>query len=110
MNIAGGLKRIINGGMRTLGFEISQYNPELSAERRRFEALSVEGRLFDALLRVRGTANDATTFLKYCVSNMDEAHAQLFQDLLVLFLLDEKRGGYFIEFCATAGITNSNTF
>ena len=41
---------------------------------------------------------------------MDESHAQLFQDLLVLFLLDGKRYGYFVEFGAMDGITLSNTF
>jgi FkbM family methyltransferase len=34
----------------------------------------------------------------------------LFQDLLVLFLLEEKRDGYFVEFGAMDGVTLSNTF
>src|SRR5262245_61390655 len=71
---------------------------------------SPERRLFEALLRVRETASDATPFLKYCANNMDKSHAQFFQDLLVLFLLKEKRDGYFIEFGVMDGITLSNTF
>jgi FkbM family methyltransferase len=71
---------------------------------------SPERKLFEALLNVRGKASDVLQFLKFCASHMDEADAQLFQDLLVLFLLDGKRDGYFVEFGATDGITLSNTF
>jgi hypothetical protein len=66
--------------------------------------------LFEALLNVRETSSEAIQFLKYCARNTDKAHAQLFQDLLVLFLLEEKRDGYFIEFGAMDGVTLSNTF
>src|SRR5262245_32246596 len=71
---------------------------------------SPERRLFEALLTVRETTSDAAQFVKYCASHMGESHAQLFQDLLVLFLLDGKRNGYFVEFGAMDGITLSNTF
>src|SRR5947209_2667948 len=100
MDISGSIKHAIQRGVNTLGFEVSRRRPKPSPERR----------LFEALLNVRETASDAVPFLKYCVSKMDEAHAQLFQDLLVLFLLDGKRDGYFVEFGAMDGITLSNTF
>jgi FkbM family methyltransferase len=69
-----------------------------------------ERQLFKALLNVRESASDAVPFLKYCARNMDNARAQLFQDLLVLFLTREKRNGYFVEFGAMDGIKFSNTF
>jgi FkbM family methyltransferase len=100
MDISGSIKRAIQHGVNTLGFEASRRRPKPSPERR----------LFEALLNFRETTSDAVPFLKYCVSKMDEAHAQLFQDLLVLFLLDGKRDGYFVEFGAMDGITLSNTF
>jgi FkbM family methyltransferase len=97
MNITSPLKQFIKGGLNVLGFEISrQSNPDR--------------RLFDALLALRDTSSSAIPFLKYCARNMDKSHAQLFQDLLVLFLLKEKRDGYFVEFGATDGIRFSNTF
>jgi FkbM family methyltransferase len=118
------IMRFINGGAKTLGFEVSSHRP--SQGRRLFE---IKGRtktvgievfshkpspqhlLFEALLNVLGeTASDALPFLKYWASNMTGSHAQLFQDLLVLFLLNEKREGYFVEFGAMNGITLSNTF
>jgi FkbM family methyltransferase len=70
----------------------------------------LERQFFQALLNVRESASDTIPFLKYCARNMDNAHAQLFQDLLVLFLLEEKRDGYFVEFGAMDGIKLSNTF
>src|SRR5262245_61438429 len=71
---------------------------------------SPERRLFEGLLTVRETTSDAARFVKYCASHMDESHAQLFQDLLVLFLLDGKRDGYFVEFGAMDGIPLSHTY
>ena len=70
----------------------------------------MERQFFEALLRLRGSRSDAMPFLKYCALNMEHSHSQLFQDLLVLFLLEEKRNGYFVEFGATNGIKLSNTF
>jgi len=39
-----------------------------------------------------------------------KSNAQLFQDLFVLFVLKEKRNGYFVEFGATNGVELSNTY
>jgi FkbM family methyltransferase len=100
MGVAGVIKRIIKSGVKKLGFDLSRHRPQFSPERQ----------LFEALLNARETASDSIPFLKYCATNMDEAHAQLFQDLLVLFLLAEKRDGYFVEFGAMDGINLSNTF
>jgi len=36
--------------------------------------------------------------------------AQLFQDIWVLFELDQKRGGFFVEFGAASGVSLSNTW
>jgi len=38
------------------------------------------------------------------------SRAQLFQDLWVLFLTNQKRGGYFVEFGASDGVNLSNTY
>jgi FkbM family methyltransferase len=49
-------------------------------------------------------------FTNFCAINSAHSQAQLFQDLLVIFLLQGKRGGFFVEFGATNGRDLSNTF
>src|SRR6185369_6232734 len=40
-------------------------------------------------------------FVDFCVRHHEQSRSQIFQDLFVLFLLQEKRGGFFVEFGAT---------
>src|SRR5271169_2341976 len=103
MNVSSPIKRIIKGGVRALGFEVSSRKPLETQP-------SLERRFFEALLNIKEASNDTIPFLKYCAGNMDKAHAQLFQDLLVVFLLEEKRDGYFVEIGAMDGVKLSNTF
>jgi FkbM family methyltransferase len=49
-------------------------------------------------------------FLANLISEHEGSFAQLFQDLWVLFELDHKRGGFFVEFGAADGIYLSNTY
>jgi FkbM family methyltransferase len=49
-------------------------------------------------------------FLNYAFSMRARSRSQILQDLWVCFELDEKRGGFFVEFGATNGLTNSNTW
>ena len=49
-------------------------------------------------------------FVKFCAANFADSSAQLFQDLLVMFLMQGKRNGFFVEFGAGDGINLSNTF
>lgn len=49
-------------------------------------------------------------FLAYVSRNLSSSQAQLCQDLFALFLTEEKRNGYFVEFGATNGVTLSNTY
>lgn len=48
-------------------------------------------------------------FFEFAISRVKNAQGQLFQDLWALYELEEKRGGYFVEFGATNGITMSNS-
>jgi len=49
-------------------------------------------------------------FTNFCAINAASSQAQLFQDLLVIFLLQGKRDGFFVEFGATNGQDLSNTY
>lgn len=52
---------------------------------------------------------DEVRFLSYAFGNAGRSHAQIMQDLWVCHELGEARNGYFVEFGATDGRTNSNT-
>jgi len=59
---------------------------------------------------VKATPDDlAGHFVEFCATNSMSSRAQLFQDLLVVFLLKGKRDGFFVEFGATNGRDLSNT-
>jgi FkbM family methyltransferase len=49
-------------------------------------------------------------FLTFCFARRDWSHSQIMQDLWVCFELGEKYQGYFVEFGATNGKKNSNTW
>lgn len=49
-------------------------------------------------------------FLLYAFLNRDESRSQILQDLWVCYQLGEKRRGFFVEFGATDGVVNSNTW
>lgn len=71
--------------------------------------------LFCALLKYRGSEAELSkdkeqAFLAYVLKNFNVAKAQIFQDLFVMFMTNDKRGGYFVEFGATNGVTLSNSY
>jgi len=45
-----------------------------------------------------------------CLDHLDASHSQLRQDLFALSQVDFKRGGFFVEFGATDGISLSNSY
>jgi FkbM family methyltransferase len=49
-------------------------------------------------------------FLAYCFLNRNQSRSQILQDLWVGYELGERREGFFVEFGATNGIANSNTW
>lgn len=48
-------------------------------------------------------------FFAFCQPMLKRSHAQIFQDLWVLYMLSSKRDGYFVEFGACDGHLLSNT-
>jgi FkbM family methyltransferase len=55
-------------------------------------------------------SSEEVRFLSYVFSKRANSRSQILQDLWVCFELNEKRGGFFVEFGATNGLTNSNTW
>jgi len=54
--------------------------------------------------------DDFLKFYSYLLTNYRESKSQLFQDLFVIYRLNEKTNGTFLEFGATNGLDMSNTF
>jgi FkbM family methyltransferase len=50
------------------------------------------------------------SFLEFCTEHLTQSRGQLFQDLMVLYFLNEKQNGYFVEFGATNGLSLSNSY
>ena len=78
---------------------------EIRRERQVRELVALEAL---GLLRDQNDS-DVSAFLTYVFANNHKSHAQLFQDLFVLLTLQEKRGGYFVEFGAADGLFLSNS-
>jgi FkbM family methyltransferase len=49
-------------------------------------------------------------FIDLCLRNLHKSKAQLLQDIFVLYILMEKKNGFFVEFGAANGIDLSNTY
>jgi FkbM family methyltransferase len=69
---------------------------------------------FNAIRLRRPSLSDLTLMpelqlLAYMFCNAGRSHAQIRQDLWVCWEMCEARSGYFVEFGATDGVTNSNT-
>ncbi|OWW00108.1 methyltransferase [Rhizobium sp. R72] len=55
-------------------------------------------------------SDDDLRFIAYCLSRREWSRAQILQDLWVCYALCERRDGFFVEFGATNGLKNSNTW
>jgi len=58
----------------------------------------------------QNAGNELFSFFDFCVRKLDGSKSQNFQDLFALFMLNEKRRGYFVEFGVGDGIESSNTY
>ncbi|WP_439575026.1 FkbM family methyltransferase [Phreatobacter sp.] len=60
------------------------------------------------MMRLR--EQDEMRFLASVFNRLPQSKSQILQDLWVLFELDDKQDGFFVEFGATNGLVNSNTW
>jgi FkbM family methyltransferase len=79
------------------------------------ERESVRRMVFNAIRLKRTEAErfmamEECRFLAYCFLSRHESRSQILQDLWVSYELDERRDGFFVEFGATNGMTNSNSW
>ena len=61
-------------------------------------------------LNIKGYSEDLLGFYSHVLRSQNISKSQLFQDLFVLFIHNEKINGTFLEFGATNGVELSNSF
>lgn len=102
------LIELVRRGFHSVGVDVRRHRPDDVV---RLEA----GDIFRSLLALReralsGTAlDDELAFLEFCANNVFRSHSQLMQDLFVLYQCRNKRGGFFVDFGATDGVSINNT-
>ncbi len=97
-----GLKK---AALRTVAKVGKAVTTNASFQRTVFNAIRLDRAEVAPLIRDR-----KTQFLSYCLGRREQSRSQILQDLWVCFELNEKRSGYFVEFGATNGLKNSNTW
>lgn len=97
-----GLKK---AALRTVAKVGNAVTANASFQRTVFNAIRLDRAEVAPLIRDR-----KMQFLSYCLGRREQSRSQILQDLWVCFELNEKRSGYFVEFGATNGLKNSNTW
>ncbi|MGB7259609.1 MAG: FkbM family methyltransferase [Pseudolabrys sp.] len=97
--------RAIKSILHRIGLDVVRYQAEI---------VDPVDRAFRALRKLRDDYHQVdareAAFVRFCCEKMPHSKSQLFQDLFALFQLNEKHGGYFVEFGACDGIELSNTY
>lgn len=102
--IRGALRRPVRAIARSIGFDVIPYRPQSDP------ALAS----FELLLKLRSSLDqvhipDDRQFLFDCTKNIGHSKSQLMQDLFALHVVDQRTGGFFVEFGSTNGVKLSNT-
>jgi FkbM family methyltransferase len=97
--------RVAKHGLSALAFAAGAAAKSASLRRIIFNAIRLE-----RIEAERFRSIPEFNFLAYCFANKHRSRAQILQDLWVCYELDEMRNGFFVEFGATDGLTNSNTW
>jgi FkbM family methyltransferase len=94
------MKQLLKRAVSNLGYEV----------RRKQLIAPMQALEFLAELKNHPTNyTPAVKFLRYALDNKEISKSQISQDLFVLYTLQEKRSGYFVEFGAANGDFLSNT-
>ncbi|MGN6605040.1 MAG: FkbM family methyltransferase [Ginsengibacter sp.] len=114
------MKKVFKRLFELLGFKLvnkQSFNKLLSDHHKNeIEKVEVENGLKKIQFLLSYTASeknyslDLNNFLSFASGKVLKSKAQLFQDLLALYLTKEKRKGFFVDFGATDGIELNNTY
>jgi FkbM family methyltransferase len=99
--------------IRRLGEKVAECEASLrilSRQRSGEEAVRAWLRKKEDVYRESSRLEEARDLAYFLALKRLESTSQFLQDLWVLWSTHEKRGGYFVEFGASTGVTGSNTF
>jgi FkbM family methyltransferase len=98
------LKALLRRGLRRAGFELRRVGHAVEPP--------AAIKTWRALIEWRGNPGQSEVdhFVRTILPHMERSSAQMFQDLFVLDVLGGMRGGFFVEFGATDGVSLSNTY
>jgi FkbM family methyltransferase len=92
------------------GMSALAYGAHRAAERASLRRMLFNSIRLKRVETERFSKMDEFRFLAYCFLNRHQSRSQILQDLWVGYELGERREGFFVEFGATDGSVNSNTW
>jgi FkbM family methyltransferase len=92
------------------GISALAYGAHKAAERASLRRMLFNSIRLKRVETERFSRSEEFRFLAYCFLNRHQSQSQILQDLWVGYELGDKREGFFVEFGATNGIVNSNTW
>jgi FkbM family methyltransferase len=99
------MARLVKHGLSAVAYAVHLAAKNASLRRMLFNSVRL-----NRIETERFRSIDEYRFLLYAFLNRHQSRSQILQDLWVSYELGEKRGGYFVEFGATNGVVNSNTW
>ncbi|MDB5280343.1 MAG: hypothetical protein JWR61_5298 [Ferruginibacter sp.] len=105
-------KNLIKSSFNLLGLELANQKAFKKLETEKAALKLAFNRLTYVITHSYGTKEQQSSLnlLNYCGDKLLESKSQLLQELFVLYILRDKRNGFFIEFGAADGIDFSNTY
>jgi len=101
------LKNLVKKIIRAQGYEVSKIQPDIFSDLR-FRDFS---NCLEVLKAINYPNSDEyVKFFSFVKENKNRSFAQNFQDLFVLYCMEEVPGEQFVEFGAADGLINSNTY
>lgn len=100
-------KKIVKSFFKTLGYEISKIQPDVFTDLRYRDFLNC----LEVLQAIdHPEYEEYLDFFSFVEKNKDCSYSQNYQDLFVLYSLNQKKGLEFVEFGATDGVLGSNSY
>jgi FkbM family methyltransferase len=99
------MARLVKHGLSAVAYAVHLAAKNASLRRMLFNSVRL-----NRIETERFRSIDEYRFLLYAFLNRHQSRSQILQDLWVSYELGEKREGFFVEFGATNGVVNSNTW